>query len=43
MPKSIFYLANAFSSNLKTINMEVFANLGGIYMFVRKFNKRFRE
>ena len=32
-------LTNAFSSNLNTINLNMFHNHGGIYRVVREFNK----
>ena len=35
---SIFWLSNAFSSNLNTINLSIFSNHGGIYRFEREFN-----
>ena len=36
-------LANAFSSNLNTINLKMFSNHDGIYRFERKFNKYSEE
>ena len=36
---SFFWLAEAFFCNPNTINLKVFPNYGGIYSFVRKFNK----
>ena len=36
---SIFWLANAFSSNLNTLNLNIFPNICGIYRLQRKFKK----
>ena len=34
---------NAFSRNLSNMSLKIFPNIGGTYMFERKFNKHTGE